>query len=131
MLEVRVLNELKKWLRKKRRHVWSLGIGAALFALAALTGGLVAERIVLPALLYEATPAMTPTESPPEQASGAAIPVRLPSYRTAAQADEAFGPRSGAEIARDRFVHCFYQLPVRATETWTPERRSQDKAGDL
>lgn len=46
VLRFRVLKELKKKLKRKRRHVWSLGIGAAVFALAALAGSMGAYAIV-------------------------------------------------------------------------------------
>lgn len=46
MLRFRVLKELKKKLKRKRRHVWSLGIGAAVFALATLAGSMGAYAIV-------------------------------------------------------------------------------------
>lgn len=46
MLRFRVLKELKKKLKRKRRHVWSLGIGAAVFALATLAGSWGAHVIV-------------------------------------------------------------------------------------
>ncbi|MFC5529263.1 BofC C-terminal domain-containing protein [Cohnella yongneupensis] len=46
MLLFRVLKEIKKKLKRKRRHVWSLGIGAAVFALATLAGSMGAYAIV-------------------------------------------------------------------------------------
>ncbi len=46
MLRFRVLKELKKKLKRKRRHVWSLGIGAAIFTLATLAGSMGAYAIV-------------------------------------------------------------------------------------
>ena len=46
MLLFRVLKELKKKLKRKRRHAWSLGIGAAVFALATLSGSWAAHVIV-------------------------------------------------------------------------------------
>ncbi|MFD0674342.1 BofC C-terminal domain-containing protein [Cohnella sp. GCM10027633] len=46
MLRFRVFKELKKKLKRKRRHIWSLGIGAAVFALATLAGSWGAYAIV-------------------------------------------------------------------------------------
>lgn len=46
MFRFRVLKELKKRLRRKRRHILSLGIGAAVFLLASLTGSWAAYRMV-------------------------------------------------------------------------------------
>lgn len=46
MSRFRILKELKKSLKRKRRHVWSLGAGFALFLLAALLGSWLADRVV-------------------------------------------------------------------------------------
>lgn len=46
MFRFRVLKELKKRLRRKRRHILSLGIGAAVFLLASLTGSWAAYCMV-------------------------------------------------------------------------------------
>jgi forespore regulator of the sigma-K checkpoint len=46
VLRFRILKDLKKKLKRKRRHIWSLGIGAAVFALATLAGSLGAFAIV-------------------------------------------------------------------------------------
>ncbi|QMV43826.1 BofC C-terminal domain-containing protein [Cohnella cholangitidis] len=46
MSRFRILKELKKSLKRKRRHVWSLGLVAALFLLAAIAGSWMAHRIV-------------------------------------------------------------------------------------
>jgi forespore regulator of the sigma-K checkpoint len=42
----RILKELKKSLKRKRRHVWSLGAGVAFFLLAALVGSWFAQRVI-------------------------------------------------------------------------------------
>jgi forespore regulator of the sigma-K checkpoint len=42
----RILKEIKKRLKRKRRHIWSLGIGAAVFLLATLAGFWAAHRMV-------------------------------------------------------------------------------------
>jgi forespore regulator of the sigma-K checkpoint len=42
----RILKELKKSLKRKRRHVWSLGAGVAFFLLAALVGSWLAQRVI-------------------------------------------------------------------------------------
>lgn len=46
MIHFRILKELKKALKRKRRHVWSLGMGISLFLLATLVGSLFAHRII-------------------------------------------------------------------------------------
>ncbi|RKP54260.1 hypothetical protein D7Z26_12895 [Cohnella endophytica] len=46
MSRFRILKELKKTLKRKRRHVWSLGAGAAIFLLAALAGSWLAQRVI-------------------------------------------------------------------------------------
>ncbi len=47
MSRFRILKELKKSLKRKRRHVWSLGAGAAFFLLATLVGSLLAHRVIM------------------------------------------------------------------------------------
>jgi forespore regulator of the sigma-K checkpoint len=42
----RILKELKKSLKRIRRHVWSLGAGVAFFLLAALVGSWFAHRVI-------------------------------------------------------------------------------------
>lgn len=46
MFRFRILKEIKKRLKRKRRHIWSLGIGAAVFLLASLVGSWAAHRMV-------------------------------------------------------------------------------------
>lgn len=46
MSRFHILKELKKSLKRKRRHVWSLGAGVALFLMAALVGTWLAHRVV-------------------------------------------------------------------------------------
>ncbi|MCD9025685.1 BofC C-terminal domain-containing protein [Cohnella silvisoli] len=46
MSRFRILKELKKSLKRKRRHVWSLGAGVAFFLLAALAGSWLAHRVI-------------------------------------------------------------------------------------
>lgn len=46
MLRFRVLKELKKKLKRKRRHIWSLGIGATVFVLASLAGSWGAYAVI-------------------------------------------------------------------------------------
>jgi len=47
VLRFRIFKELKKRLKRNRRHAWSLGIGAALFLLAVLVGSFGAYRVLL------------------------------------------------------------------------------------
>jgi forespore regulator of the sigma-K checkpoint len=42
----RILKEIKKSLKRKRRHVWSLGAGVAFFILAALVGTWLAHKVI-------------------------------------------------------------------------------------
>jgi forespore regulator of the sigma-K checkpoint len=42
----RILKELKKSLKRKRRHVWSLGAGVAFFLLASLVGSWYAHQVI-------------------------------------------------------------------------------------
>lgn len=46
MSRFRILKEWKKSLKRKRRHVWSLGAGVAFFLLAALVGSWLAHRVI-------------------------------------------------------------------------------------
>jgi len=46
----RIFKELKKSLKRKRRHVWSLGIGAFVFLLATLAGTKAAQHVVTRAI---------------------------------------------------------------------------------
>lgn len=46
MSRFRILKELKKSLKRKRRHVWSLGAGVAFFLLATLAGSWLAYRMI-------------------------------------------------------------------------------------
>ena len=46
MSRFRILKEIKKSLKRKRRHVWSLGAGIAIFLTASLAGTWIAYRIV-------------------------------------------------------------------------------------
>ncbi|MFC4306181.1 BofC C-terminal domain-containing protein [Cohnella boryungensis] len=48
MSRFRIFKELKKSLKRKRRHVWSLGIGAFVFLAASLAGAWLAHRVVSP-----------------------------------------------------------------------------------
>ncbi|BBI32551.1 BofC C-terminal domain-containing protein [Cohnella abietis] len=46
MSRFRILKEIKKSLKRKRRHVWSLGAGVGFFLLATLAGTWLAHRII-------------------------------------------------------------------------------------
>ncbi|XID93625.1 BofC C-terminal domain-containing protein [Paenibacillaceae bacterium WGS1546] len=46
MSRFRIFKEIKKSLKRKRRHAWSLGIGVGVFLAASLTGVWMAHRIV-------------------------------------------------------------------------------------
>lgn len=58
MSRFRILKELKKYLKRKRRHLWSLGAGVFLFVLASLVGTWSAHQIITQgAFQYQAVPA--------------------------------------------------------------------------
>ncbi|MFC4600388.1 BofC C-terminal domain-containing protein [Cohnella hongkongensis] len=48
MSRFRIFKELKKSLKRKRRHVWSLGMIAFAFMMASLAGTWIADRVVAP-----------------------------------------------------------------------------------
>ena len=63
MSRFRIIKELKKTLKRKRRHVWSLGIGAFVFLLATLAGTRFAQGVIA-----QATAETTWTETAPATA---------------------------------------------------------------
>jgi forespore regulator of the sigma-K checkpoint len=52
----RMLKEWKKKLKRKRRHIWSLGTGAAIFLLAAIAGTFGASRLGITGFTEKPTP---------------------------------------------------------------------------
>ncbi|TVY04073.1 BofC C-terminal domain-containing protein [Cohnella terricola] len=100
MSRFRVFKELKKSLRRKRRHVWSLGIGAAVFLLASLAGSWLAYRVI------KQTPSevFLPAESTPVWMDGSDHSPKAPSREKALHALK--GRREEVELVLHRTYLC-------------------------
>ncbi len=73
MSRFRILKELKKSLKRKRRHVWSLGMIAVAFVLAALAGTWIADRVVTDMSMEVIRPAEA-TQAWPDRTTAASEP---------------------------------------------------------